>query len=61
MWSCAPTREDAPCSTRPSAGSSTPLMSEDFPAPLTPVTATIPPSGSSTSIRWRLCSAAPTI
>ena len=36
-----------------------PLISDDFPAPDTPVTATSTPSGNATSMFFRLCSRAP--
>src|SRR6185369_17162024 len=36
-----------------------PLISDDFPAPDTPVTATSTPSGNATSMFLRLCSRAP--
>src|SRR5437870_1100978 len=54
-----PTRSRLLCSMRLSAGYRVALISDDLPAPLTPVTATITPSGTSTSTFCRLCSRAP--
>ena len=48
---------DAACGAAPGAGCA--LISDDLPAPETPVTATITPSGNATSMFLRLCSRAP--
>src|ERR1700733_6872803 len=54
-----PTRSIARCNMRLSAGYNVALISDDLPAPDTPVTATITPSGISTVTLRRLCSRAP--
>src|ERR1700733_1263447 len=54
-----PTRSVERCSIRLSAGYNVALISDDLPAPDTPVTATITPSGISTVTLRRLCSLAP--
>src|ERR1041385_728969 len=54
-----PTRSIDRCSIRVSAGNSVALISDCLPAPDTPVTATITPSGISTETFRRLCSRAP--
>ena len=57
--SWGPTRSRLPWSWRARAGYSVALISDDLPAPDTPVIATITPSGIVTSTFFRLCSRAP--
>ena len=59
MW--RPGRTRARCRRLPTALNSTSLTSVDLPEPLTPVTAVITPSGTFTSIAFRLLAAAPRI
>ena len=57
---CAARRDrGCPAACARSAGCRMPLISDDLPAPDTPVTATSTPSGNATSMFLRLCSRAP--